>query len=105
MSDYCKICMEYVWKDIEKHKCKPLWFCRIDDEYEDEEITSKVYALSEEYAAEQYAEDKESDWEYQFVKDGEVKVDVKNPRTKEIKKFCVFVEHVISYSASEVKEE
>ncbi len=98
MLDRCEICEEFIY-DFEEHKCKPLWLCSIGDDNED--FCYKSYAYSEESAAEQCVEEQESNWDYCFVDDGGVDVDVKNPETGEIKKFYVSAESFISYSASE----
>ena len=109
----CETCKEFIYSFEKEHKCKPLWLCRIcscdDDKYTKEEKAEwfeyKVYAYNEESAAEQCAEDKESDWDHSFVNDGGVGIDVMNPETEEIKKFYVSAEPTISYSASDRKDD
>ena len=102
--DYCKICKEMMVLGDDTHKCKPLWLCRIGDGSEDEEFLYKVYAYNEVAAAEKCAENEESNFDYAFVNDGEVDIEVQNPKTDEVKKFTVYAEPSVDYSAYEKED-
>ena len=96
--DRCEKCNEFIYSSV-NHKCNPVWHCQIIDG--SEEFDYKVYAYDEGTAAEKFAEERESDWDYSFVDNGGVEVDVKNPETGEIKRFYVWAEVTIVYTASE----
>jgi len=98
---FCKTCHEFIYTS--SHICPPMWECRIGDDEEGFEY--KSYGNSESEAAEKLAEIKESDWDYVFVEDGGVNIDVRNPETGKVKSFYVSAEQTISYYASEKKKE
>jgi len=112
----CKICDEFIYdfevKAGKKHKCLPLWLCRIsdgdDDKYTEEEKSEwfeyKSHAYSASTAAEQCAEEQEPNWDYSFINNGGVDIDVKDPKTGEVEKFFVSAEQVIEYHTSKRKE-
>lgn len=110
--DRCRICNEFLFDCDKNHKCAPKWLCRIcddeTDQYTEEQkaewFTFEIYARDAGDAAEKCADNEESNWDYSFIKNGGVDVDVMDADTKEVKKLYVSAEQVIEYYASERKE-
>lgn len=109
MLDCCVICKEFIFSWEKGHKCKPLWLCAILDEKDmpdsDKDFCYDVYAIDAEEAAEKCADGEEPSWDYIFVKNGGVDIDVKNSETGEIINFYVSAETTIEYRASAIKKE
>ena len=94
----CEKCHEFIYS-FSEHKCPPKWLCRIGED--EEEFCYEIFAYDSVAAAEKIVDREESNWDYSFVEDGGVDVDVKNIETGEVKKFYVDAEASISYSATE----
>ena len=98
----CYICKKEM-DSKKEHKCLPLWLYRIGEN--EEEFDGKIYALTEAEAAEKTADQEESNFDFAFVSNGEINIDIKNPTTNKIKKFIVTAWQHIEYSAKEIKPE
>lgn len=101
MSDWikCKVCGEYGWRD--RHRCPPVWVCRMEGEDED---GVETYAHDAERAAEKFAKAYDEDGEYSILRCGGegyiVVVRAPDDTTEEeARRFTIAAESVPTYYA------
>ncbi len=97
----CNICRQAMWdfESADSHECPPKWTATIF--HDDDEHNYEVYAPNESQAAEDIADRQECHYDYAFVEAGEVEVHIKSPESGNVRKFRVFAESSITYTAEE----
>ena len=93
----CKICGAYDWRD--KHKCPPRWEALCVD-HDDEEDFGHTFAYDAEPAAQKYAEENYSNWEYPE----ELEIWVRESAEARWQKFNVYVQMTPEFTAYPKKD-